>query len=282
MTFRKRFGLLWVTACCGMLLAWAAARAMPAALAARVAVTNQQITAPTPLPDQPVTHAPAISSIDAPTPACVLPRPGTDACYIVWSYLLATANPSYIISMTVEIDEQPRGRYQGFFQTAMYVPTEMLSFRVSCGVPGSSEVVGTGEDPNNWGLRHSYAVRGRDSAGMRTANYGSVVCPADQVALAALSLDGPSTGKLGLSYTFTADVTPITATLPISYSWSASENPTYVEVAGPGSNRSFSWDSYGLKTVQVTISNPVSSLALTDTILIEPYTIYNPLMRKSP
>lgn len=279
----RRLFLLFLTLFLGLLLAWVAARAAPAALAARLAGSSQQPAAPTPLPDPPAANAPAISPIDGPAPSCVLPRPGTDACYLTWSYLSASASPNYMITMTVEIDEQPRARYHGFFQTSMYIPAEMLVFRVPCGVPGSSEAVGTGEDPQNWGMRHSYAVRGRDSAGLRSANYGSVVCPADQVALAAVSLDGPAAGKYGRPNTFTAAVTPLTATLPITYTWLAEDHPPVVEVNGSAAiSRTYAWNSYGHKTVHLTISNPVSELVLTGTILIEPYSIYSPLIRRSP
>lgn len=279
---RQRLLLTFLTISLGLLLAWAAARAAPAALAARLTGGSQQPAAPTPLPDQPAANAPAISVIDGPAPSCVLPRPGTDACYLTWSYLSASASPNYMITMTVDIDNQPRARYHGFFQTSMYIPTEMLVFRVPCGVPGSSEVVGAGEDPLNWGMKYSYAVRGRDSAGLRSANYGSVVCPADQVALAAASLDGPATGKPGLVYTFTAEVAPLTATLPITYTWLADDHPPQVEVDSTGQQHGFTWENYGLKTIQLTIDNPVSSLVLSDTILVEPYRLFTPLIRRTP
>ncbi len=75
--------------------------------------------------------------------------------------------------MTVEIDGKKRARYNGFFQTDMYIPSEMLVFQVACGAPGS------GGDPN-LGLNHTYTLRARDSAGLGAANYGSVTCPADE------------------------------------------------------------------------------------------------------
>ena len=79
-----------------------------------------------------------------------------------------------MITMTVDIDDQSRARFQGFFQTDMYVPTEMIAFRVSCGAPGS------GGDPD-WGLNHQYTIRGRDSAGLKATNSGQILCPADLV-----------------------------------------------------------------------------------------------------
>jgi hypothetical protein len=217
--------------------------------------------------------SPDISFIDSPSATCELPRRGTDSCFLTWSYLSVTADPNYMITMTVAIDDRLRGRAQGFFQTSMYLPTEMLVFRVPCGVPGASG------DPD-WGLAHSYVVRARDSAGLKAANYGTVYCPADQVPLDSAALSGPVIGRLDLDYTFTTSALPITSTLPVTYTWQVSGYPPLVDVDGVSKSRTFSWNSYGPKTVQVTVSNAVSSLVGTHTILIEPYHLNFPMLRK--
>jgi len=84
----------------------------------------------------------------------------------------AIADPNYMVTMTVSIDDNFRARYSGFFQTSMVVPSEMMTFQVQCGAPGS------GGDPY-YGAVHTYTLRARDSAGLSAANYGSVTCPAD-------------------------------------------------------------------------------------------------------
>jgi hypothetical protein len=167
MSLPFRISLLFLAILAGLLLAWGVVRAAPDTLAAPVLPT------PTPLPDQPAVESPDISFVDSPTASCVLPRADTGVCFMTWSYLYATADPNYIITMTVGIDDKARARYNGFFQTSMYVPSEMLVFRVACGAPGS------GGDPN-LGMNHSYALRARDSAGLNASNYGSVTCPADE------------------------------------------------------------------------------------------------------
>jgi hypothetical protein len=120
-------------------------------------------------------NTPAISFIDSPTATCFHPVGETsDACYIEWSYLNVSASTSqYIISMTVEIDGRKRAYYSGFFQTSMYVPSDMhpTGFRVSCGPPGSNPVPGLGRS-------YSYTLRARETGGLAAANYGSVTCPA--------------------------------------------------------------------------------------------------------
>jgi hypothetical protein len=96
----------------------------------------------------------------------------TGECYLTWNYMYADAYPSYMITMTVSIDDVPRARYNGFFQTSMYVPTELMVFKVHCGAPGS------GGTPD-MGASHTYILRARDSGGLTSQNSGTLLCPAD-------------------------------------------------------------------------------------------------------
>lgn len=172
MSLPVRSSLLILAIAAGLLLAWGAASAAPL-LGGRAAPPAQSgLATPTPLPEKPAVQSPDISFIDSPSPACVLPRAGTGVCYMTWYYMFATADPQYMISMTVAIDGKKRGNYMGFFQKDMYVPPEMLWFKVACGENGASGIPGMG-------LSHSFTVRARDSSNLTSANYGSVVCPAD-------------------------------------------------------------------------------------------------------
>jgi hypothetical protein len=106
---------------------------------------------------------------DVPAPA----RSGSTP-WINWYYLSVNASPNYMICMEVTINEIGKvARYQGFFQTSMYVPYNMhfRGFRVACGALGS------GGDPNR-GKVYSFTIRAKDSAGLGSANYGSITCPA--------------------------------------------------------------------------------------------------------
>jgi hypothetical protein len=246
-----------------------AARAAPAANSPSAALS---IT-PTPLINQGIVDSPDISTIDNPTPSCMLPKRGTDICYLSWPYLSVNADTNYMITMTVGIDGKSRARFNGFFQNSMYVPSEMLSFRVACGVAG------TGGDPD-WGLSHSYVIRARDSAGLKSSNTGTVYCPADQVSLITATLSGPDTGLPWQDYTFSVESAPITATMPVTYNWQVSGYPELVDVGGLNIDRTFTWNSIGTKSLQVTIDNPASSLVLSRTIQIHPYYINLPLLFK--
>jgi hypothetical protein len=152
----------------------------------RVALGSQagQITS-TPLAqiNQPFREAsggidsPAVSFIDSPSAMCSRPVAGTGTCYIGWNYLYVTAaSGSYIISMTVSIDNQLRAYHSGFFQSSMYIPGDMTlpGYKVTCGIPGSGGKIG-------WGKSYAYTIRARDTNGLSAANYGAVTCPADVV-----------------------------------------------------------------------------------------------------
>jgi hypothetical protein len=113
---------------------------------------------------------PTISFIDSPSATCYQPVSSRNDCYISWAYLYVTANTSqYIISMTVDIDNHLRALHSGFFQTSMYIPSDLYGrgFKVACGPRG----------PNGLGSAHSYTLRARETGGLSAANYGSVQCP---------------------------------------------------------------------------------------------------------
>ena len=79
-----------------------------------------------------------------------------------------------MITMTLLLnDSGPIAHTQGFFQTSMYVPHTMLGkgFKVSCGA------LGEGGNPL-LGNAYAYTIRARDSANLKSANYGTVYCPA--------------------------------------------------------------------------------------------------------
>lgn len=120
-------------------------------------------------------RAPAISFIDSASPTCYAAAPGTGACYVEWEamYVEAAAG-SYIISMTVSIDDRVRAHHSGFFQRSMYIPGDLVApgYRVACGAVGSGALPGLG-------ATYRYAIRARDTDGLTAANHGAVTCPAD-------------------------------------------------------------------------------------------------------
>lgn len=131
----------------------------------------REIQAP---PDSAQPQQPNIGFIDSPSATCYQPDPGRDQCYLTWYYLSVSASPNYMITMTLTLNNSgPVAHTQGFFQTSMYIPYNMLGegFKVACGP------LGAGGNPT-LGNAYAYTVRARDSAGLASANYGTTYCPA--------------------------------------------------------------------------------------------------------
>jgi hypothetical protein len=133
--------------------------------------TTRVIDAPS-VGDSP--QSPDIGFIDSPSATCYQPDPGKNECFINWYYLSVSASPNYMITMTAILNNfGPVAHVQGFFQTSMYVPYNMLDrgFKVSCGALGAGGNLGLGN-------AYAYTIKARDSAGLKSANYGTVYCPA--------------------------------------------------------------------------------------------------------
>jgi hypothetical protein len=121
-------------------------------------------------------EAPNISFIDSPTSSCYQPDASLDDCYINWYYMSVNASPNYMVAMTATINSiGPVARYQGFFQTSMYVPYNMQDrgFKVACGSLGAGGI-------ETMGNAYAWTINARDSSNLKSANYGTVYCPAFQ------------------------------------------------------------------------------------------------------
>ncbi len=119
-------------------------------------------------------EAPLIGFIDSPSATCLQPDATQDECWINWYYQSVESSPNYMICMYTMLNAIGKvARTQGFFQTSMYLPYSMYGrgFRVPCGA------LGAGGDPS-LGAAYGYTIRAKDSAGLSSANYGTVYCPA--------------------------------------------------------------------------------------------------------
>lgn len=146
-----------------------------AASAANAATLATHSVAAPPIREREVAgDTPSISFIDSPTATCYRPQELGQSCVIQWNYLYVTAGESqYILDLTVEIEGRLRAAYSGFFQISLFAPSPMVfpGYWVICGQPGA------GGDPTR-GRLVSYTIRARETGGLSSANYGSVLCPA--------------------------------------------------------------------------------------------------------
>ncbi len=102
----------------------------------------------------------------------------------------------------------------------------------------------------------------------------------------SVTITPPTSGLVvGQPCTFVANVLPVTATLPITYTWQATDYTPQVASGGPQNSASFTWSSAGDKHVTVTVANgigsPVShhvSVTITSGDLFE---VYLPIVLKN-
>lgn len=76
--------------------------------------------------------------------------------------------------------------------------------------------------------------------------------------LNTIQLSGPVVGVVGEVYTFAADVGPITATLPVTYTWSVTGATPVEHTAGLSDTLDLAWSAAGTYTVTVAADNRVA------------------------
>ena len=102
-----------------------------------------------------------------------------------------------------------------------------------------------------------------------------------QVPVADITLSGPTAGLINSSYTFTATVSPITATTPLTYTWEATnQTPVTQTVSNTTDTLALAWTILGPNVITVTVTGAGGSVSGTDTIAIESHRNYLPLILK--
>ena len=107
-----------------------------------------------------------------------------------------------------------------------------------------------------------------NAKGIRFARPGGSSTPTSP---ASVGLNGPAIGVVGNSYTFTATVSPITATQPITYVWQATGQTAQTHTGrGASDTATFIWPSgaAGVKTITVSASNKAGTAHGNNNILI--------------
>ncbi|MBN1889167.1 MAG: PKD domain-containing protein [Thermoflexales bacterium] len=71
----------------------------------------------------------------------------------------------------------------------------------------------------------------------------------------AVTIGGPQAGFAGAAYDFSATVSPISATCPITYLWEAAGHSPVTHTGGLSDTTAFTWGAPGIKMVTVTATN---------------------------
>ncbi|GAB4155163.1 MAG: hypothetical protein Fur0021_22330 [Candidatus Promineifilaceae bacterium] len=94
----------------------------------------------------------------------------------------------------------------------------------------------------------------------------------------SVSLTGPGIGALGVDQTFVASVLPAGALTPITYTWSATNQPAVVQVGDKTDSITFNWNTPGPKTVTVTAVDPFGASVTQSFVILVGELIYTPLI----
>ncbi len=89
------------------------------------------------------------------------------------------------------------------------------------------------------------------------------------VGLTQVSIEGPATGPAGKAQSFTASSGPLTATVPVTYTWQASEQPVIVHVSGLLDAVDLTWATSGTQSITLTAENCGALVTAQHTITIE-------------
>jgi hypothetical protein len=97
-----------------------------------------------------------------------------------------------------------------------------------------------------------------------------------------VTISGPATWFTGMSTAFTATVSPLSATQPLTYTWQASGQPTIIQTGGITNTIVYTWAVTGTKTITVTVENEVGGPVMTTHTIevVEPLRVYLPVVLK--
>ncbi len=113
-------------------------------------------------------------------------------------------------------------------------------------------------------------VRNSNGVGGPFEIFADNIAVADMNVPPDMTLDGPVVGTAAATYTFTAAMTLITATTPITYVWQATEQSLVIHASEQITDAmSFGWDAVGTKTITVTAMNADGVFTATHDIAIQ-------------
>jgi M6 family metalloprotease-like protein len=230
----------------------------------------------------PLTHTGGLSD----TVAFAWSTPGTQTITVTAANAGGTITNTYIVNVYVPPTSVGiSGPTSGIVQ-ASYTFTATTS-PITATQPITYVWQATGQSPltHTGGLSDTvtfnWSTPGSQTITVTAANAGGMVTDTHIVNVyvppASVDVSGPTSGIVQASYTFTAAISPITATQPITYVWQATGQPPLTHMGGLSDTVTFNWSTPGSQTITVTAANAGGTI--TNTYIVTVYTtLYLPLI----
>lgn len=107
---------------------------------------------------------------------------------------------------------------------------------------------------------------------------GGPAAPLDLV----VRLEGPQAGETGTAYPFTAIVEPDPGAEPVTYTWEVTDQATQVNTGGASDTVSYTWETGGVKSVQVTASSAAGTgMAELEILVRAPRRVFFPSLQRA-
>ncbi len=157
-------------------------------------------------------------------------------------------------------------------------------------ITGHDPITNTGGLSNTVSLDWSSAgekmvtVTAVNSTGIPVSQSHTIHITAPDVAADSVAITGPTNGETNISYDFTAAISPLTTTTPVTYTWEITDHGTITNTDGLSNTVSLEWSSAGEKVVTVTAVNSTGftvSQSHTIHIALPEQKIYLPLVIKN-
>lgn len=96
--------------------------------------------------------------------------------------------------------------------------------------------------------------------------------------ITTLTLDGADQGLPNQPYAYTVSLAPQSATMPVTYTWNATDQEPLTRTGGLTDTVRYTWTTPGTKTITITATNRLGSVTITRTVQIEPHRLYLPVV----
>ena len=118
---------------------------------------------------------------------------------------------------------------------------------------------------------HTITATASNAYGMVTDTHTiTISLPPEAVPVAGVTINGPLAGDVNVAHTFSAAVSPLTATQPITYAWQATGQSPVTHTGGLSDTVSFIWSASDTQAIIVTASNAYSAVTSIHTITLDP------------